>query len=59
MVSQDNRQEGTVSFNGTNTLHFSMFDMAVQDQGLGSITSLILSPPAREIENRSMKVGVV
>jgi hypothetical protein len=37
-------------FNVTNTPHFSMPDMAVQDAGFGTITSLIPSPPERQIQ---------
>ena len=37
-------------FNVTNTPHFAMPDMAVQDQAFGTITSLIPSPPTREIQ---------
>jgi hypothetical protein len=53
------RTKITKFFNVTNTLHFSMSDMVVQDQGLGSSTSLFLSSPAREMKNGSMKVQVV
>jgi hypothetical protein len=37
-------------FNVTNTPHFAMPDMAVQDAAFGTITSLIPSPPSREIQ---------
>jgi len=37
-------------FNVTNTPHFSMPDMAVQDAAFGTITSLIPSPPSRELQ---------
>ena len=37
-------------FNVTNTPHFAMPDMAVQDPGFGQITSTIASPPSREIQ---------
>ena len=37
-------------FNVTNTPHFSQPDTAVQDAAFGTITSLIASPPTREIQ---------
>ena len=37
-------------FNVTNTPHFGMPDMAVQDAAFGTITSTIASPPRREIQ---------
>jgi hypothetical protein len=37
-------------FNVTNTPHFSMPDMARQDAAFGTITSVIPSPPEREIQ---------
>jgi hypothetical protein len=37
-------------FNVTNTPHFAMPDMAVQDAAFGTITSVIPSPPEREIQ---------
>ena len=37
-------------FNVTNTPHFSQPDMAIQDAAFGTITSLIPSPPSREIQ---------
>ena len=37
-------------FNVTNTPHFSQPDTAVQDAAFGTITSLIGSPPTREIQ---------
>ena len=37
-------------FNVTNTPHFGMPDMAVQDAGFGTITSVIASPPQREMQ---------
>jgi hypothetical protein len=37
-------------FNLTNTPHFAQPDTAVQDAGFGTITSLIGSPPSREIQ---------
>jgi hypothetical protein len=37
-------------FNVTNTPHFSMPDMGVQDGGFGTITSVVPSPPQREIQ---------
>ncbi len=43
-------------FNVTNTPHFSMPDMAIQDAGFGTITSTIPSPPTRQIQ-LSMKLS--
>jgi hypothetical protein len=37
-------------FNVTNTPHFSQPDTAVQDAAFGTITSLISSPPTREVQ---------
>jgi hypothetical protein len=37
-------------FNVTNNPHFSMPDMARQDAAFGTITSVIPSPPQREIQ---------
>lgn len=37
-------------FNVTNTPHFSQPDTAIQDAAFGTITSLIPSPPTREIQ---------
>ena len=37
-------------FNVTNTPHFAQPDTAVQDAAFGSITSLVASPPSREMQ---------
>ncbi len=38
------------AFNVTNTPHFAMPDSAVQDPAFGTITSVLLSPPERELQ---------